>query len=78
MRVTSKGQVTIPKHLRRRTDIGPGSDVDFAEADGEIVIRKARHAATGAGSLEAYLDGVTGIVDPGMSTDAFMRLLRDE
>jgi len=29
MRVTSKGQVTIPQDVRRRLGIVPGSEVDF-------------------------------------------------
>ena len=29
MRVTEKGQVTIPKDIRDRLNIGPGSEVDF-------------------------------------------------
>lgn len=29
MRVTEKGQVTIPKDIRDRLKIGPGSEVDF-------------------------------------------------
>ncbi|MGQ7794160.1 AbrB/MazE/SpoVT family DNA-binding domain-containing protein [Faunimonas sp. B44] len=30
MRLTEKSQVTIPKHVRDRLGIGPGSEVDFA------------------------------------------------
>ena len=29
MRVTEKGQVTIPKHIRDHLGIRPGSDVEF-------------------------------------------------
>ena len=40
--VTSKGQVTIPKPVRDRLGIGPGSRVDFRQAaDGRIVLEKA-------------------------------------
>ena len=34
MRVTSKGQVTIPKKVRETLGIGPKSEVDFVEEDG--------------------------------------------
>ena len=30
MRVTTKGQVTIPKHIRDHLGIGPGSEVEFS------------------------------------------------
>mgnify|MGYP001102582754 CR=1 FL=1 len=33
MRVTEKGQVTIPKEIRDRLNIGPGSEVDFVAVD---------------------------------------------
>jgi AbrB family looped-hinge helix DNA binding protein len=41
-RVTSKGQVTIPKEVRDKLGIRPGEDVDFAEEQGVFYIRKAR------------------------------------
>jgi AbrB family looped-hinge helix DNA binding protein len=79
MRVTSKGQVTIPKHLRQRTGIRPGAEVDFSERDGEVVVKKAaKSRRPAADDFEAYLDRVTGIVDLGMTTDDFMELLRGE
>jgi AbrB family looped-hinge helix DNA binding protein len=82
MRVTSKGQVTIPKHLRRRAGIRAGSEVDFAQRDGEIVVTKSgpRRPARPPAAQEfaAYLERVTGVVDLGMSTDEFMELLRGE
>jgi AbrB family looped-hinge helix DNA binding protein len=79
MRVTSKGQVTIPKHLRQRTGIQAGAEVDFAERDGEIVVSKAAKSRRQAeDAFAAYLDRVTGVVDLGMTTDAFMELLRGE
>jgi AbrB family looped-hinge helix DNA binding protein len=33
MRVTIKGQVTIPKHIRERLGIRPGSQVEFVPAE---------------------------------------------
>ncbi|WP_436638935.1 AbrB/MazE/SpoVT family DNA-binding domain-containing protein [Microbaculum sp. FT89] len=78
MRVTSKGQVTIPQHFRKRTDIRPGSEVDFAERDGELIVRKATAGGHEPDAFADYLDSVTGIVDLGMTTDAFMDLIRGE
>jgi len=37
MRVTSKGQVTIPKAVRDKLGISPGTDVGFSE-DGVLVV----------------------------------------
>jgi AbrB family looped-hinge helix DNA binding protein len=41
-RVTSKGQVTIPKAVRERLGIKSGDAVEFQEKDGEVVVRKQR------------------------------------
>jgi antitoxin PrlF len=39
-RVTSKGQVTIPKDVRERLGVHPGEDVGFEEKGDLLVIRK--------------------------------------
>lgn len=83
MRVTSKGQVTIPKHLRQRTGIGPGTEVEFAKRGDDLVLRKKkggskRQAAGRDEEFEAYLEEVSGTLDLGMSTDEFMEFLRGE
>ncbi len=36
--VTQKGQVTIPKPMRDRFGIAPGSKVDFKDEDGRLVV----------------------------------------
>jgi AbrB family looped-hinge helix DNA binding protein len=38
MRVTSKGQVTIPKAVRDKLGIAPGTDVGFSEKGALIVL----------------------------------------
>jgi antitoxin PrlF len=38
MRVTDKGQVTIPKHIRVAAGVAPGSEVAFSLEDRRIVI----------------------------------------
>jgi AbrB family looped-hinge helix DNA binding protein len=82
MRVTSKGQVTIPLPVRRRQGIRTGTEVDFAERGSEIIVRKAAQKRGKTGSaiddLAAYLARVTGIVDLGMTTDEYMELIRGE
>lgn len=40
-RVTTKGQVTIPKPIREELGLQPGDEVTFEETDEGIVIRKA-------------------------------------
>ena len=47
--VTTKGQVTIPKELREKFGIKPGSEVDFvAGSDGISVAQSGRFEASGS------------------------------
>ena len=39
-RVTSKGQVTIPKEVRDRLGLRPGDELEFTEEDGVFRLRK--------------------------------------
>ncbi|NVN11506.1 AbrB/MazE/SpoVT family DNA-binding domain-containing protein [Nguyenibacter vanlangensis] len=75
MRITSKGQVTIPAEIREKAGLLPHTDVDF-EFDGEVVrlIRATpRHGDTRGARLIAHLRGRG---DVSMSTDAIMALTR--
>ena len=41
MRLTSKGQVTIPQHIREKLDLRPGIQVEFDIVGDSVRIRKA-------------------------------------
>jgi AbrB family looped-hinge helix DNA binding protein len=40
MRVTTKGQVTIPQHIREKLSITPATEVDFVEEKGRVFLVK--------------------------------------
>jgi AbrB family looped-hinge helix DNA binding protein len=40
MRITSKGQVTVPKHIRDKLGIGPGDDIGFREEGQAVIVEK--------------------------------------
>ncbi len=71
--VTRKGQVTIPKPVRDRLGIKPGSKVDFEIAqDGRAFLRK-----TPKGRLRpSRFARMRGTATSGMSTDEIMALTR--
>lgn len=73
MRVTSKGQVTIPREVRRRLGIEPGSEVDFQVVDEEV--RLVRRSPGGGAELVANMRGQGGRA---MSTDEIMALTRGD
>ena len=39
-KITSKGQITLPKELRTRLGIGPGDEVEFVEENGVFWLKK--------------------------------------
>ncbi|HEY5222043.1 MAG TPA: AbrB/MazE/SpoVT family DNA-binding domain-containing protein [Microbacteriaceae bacterium] len=43
MRVTSKGQVTIPLRIREKYGLMPETQVEFVERDGDVIVKKATH-----------------------------------
>lgn len=73
MRVTTKGQVTIPQHIRERLGITPHSEVDFVLEDGKVILVKTEDAPA-----ESAFDEVLGVATTGMSTDEIMALTRGE
>lgn len=72
MRVTSKGQVTIPQDVRRRLGIEPGSEVDFEVGDDSV-----RLVRRDPGSGVALVAGMRGR-RLAMSTDEIMALTRGD
>ena len=77
MRITSKGQVTIPIEIREQAGLPPQTEVEF-EFDGtsvRIVRAKARKGDSRGARLIRQLRG-SG--DVAMSTDAIMALTRDD
>lgn len=73
MRVTEKGQVTIPKGLRDELGIGPGTEVRFEREGESLVVRKISGPATRGRRLAEHLRGRGDVV---MTTDVIMALTR--
>jgi AbrB family looped-hinge helix DNA binding protein len=77
MRLTTKGQVTIPLAIRERLGLQPWTEVEF-EVDGDSVRirRKAGVAGRGRRLLEAMRRAPRP--KPGMTTDQLLALTRGE
>ncbi|MFC7157911.1 AbrB/MazE/SpoVT family DNA-binding domain-containing protein [Halomarina halobia] len=69
-RVTSKGQVTIPKEIRERLGIRAGDEVAFEETDEGYVIRKEVD--------ESRFERWRGAADTEATVEERMRELRGE
>lgn len=82
MRVTSKGQVTIPQDLRKLVGIEPNSDVLFGMENGKITIEPhgAHVQIDQRERLDRFLrtlDAMEGLGNPAISTADVMSLTRD-
>jgi len=77
MPVTVKGQVTIPKPIRDRLALTPGSRVEFEVDDvGRVFIRKADAAP--AGPEQDRFARLLGRATAGLTTDEIMAITRGE
>jgi antitoxin PrlF len=75
--VTQKGQVTIPKPVRDRLNIKPGSKVDFELApDGRVMLVKAGRKT--AVPKRGRFDRILGTATTDMTTDEIMALMRGD
>jgi antitoxin PrlF len=75
-KVTSKGQVTIPKRVREQLGIRTGSEVEFClAADGQVVLVKTGKRAKPKANIFAALRGTASGT---MTTDEIMALTRGD
>jgi AbrB family looped-hinge helix DNA binding protein len=73
MRVTSKGQVTIPQDIRERLGLFPNTEVTFDVVGDTVRIRKQKRGDRGRRLIE-HLRGKGTIK---MTTDEIMALTRN-
>ncbi len=75
MRITSKGQVTIPVEIRERLGLLPSSEVEFVVDGNAVRIRKAR-GRRNKGRGRSIVEQLKGKATSGMTTDEIMALTR--
>lgn len=74
MRVTTKGQVTIPQHIREKLGITPAAEIDFIEEKGRVYLVKIR----GENITNRKFRKLRGIATVKMTTDEIMALTRGD
>jgi len=67
-KVAERGQVTIPKALRERLGIVPGTVLDFIEEQGRLIAKKTEAADA--------VDQVFGRLGRGRNTDDIIQEIR--
>lgn len=77
MRLTSKGQVTIPQNIRELAGLKPYDEVEFEYRDKQIVVRPIKRKATLGDEAVALLRGsATSGFD--LSADEWLEMTRGE
>lgn len=69
MRISERGQITIPKRLRERFGFGPDVEVDITPTESGLLIHKQT-------TSEHPVDRVHGIITRRMNTDEFIDEIR--
>lgn len=71
MKITTKGQVTIPQELRRKYGLDSSAEVEFVEEGGAILLRVL-------GRSPGRLAGLRGRGDVSLGTEEILALTRGE
>ncbi len=74
MRVTTKGQVTIPQHIREKLGIVPATNIEFVEEKGRVYIVKKEDPENRGNKFRK----MRGVATVRMTTDEIMALTRKE
>ena len=75
MKVTQKGQITIPKKYRDRFFLKTNTRVSFEEKEDGILIKPIVNS--GLNEIKVKIEKFAGIADKNLSTEQIMSLTRD-
>jgi AbrB family looped-hinge helix DNA binding protein len=72
MKVTTKGQVTIPQAIREHLGITPNTEVDFLLQDNQVLLVAKKNAGK-----KSRFASVVGILNGKWTTDQIMKMTRE-
>jgi AbrB family looped-hinge helix DNA binding protein len=78
MRITTKGQVTIPVEIREKLGLLPHSEVEFKVVGQAVRIRKVRRAGGAGRRGKSIVQRLRGRGSVPMSTDEILALTRGD
>ena len=80
MRITQKGQVTIPEHIRRSAGLLPGTEVEFVQDRAGVRLQPVvgGKATPRERRVAEVLDRMRGSATVRMTTEEIMALTRGE
>jgi AbrB family looped-hinge helix DNA binding protein len=74
MRITAKGQVTIPQEVRELLGLAPGAQVEVVAVEDGALVRPVAPESPGTSLVARLRDRADG----GLSAEAVLRLTRGE
>jgi len=79
MRITSKGQVTIPQHIREKAGLLPNTEVRFEYVRGEVILKPlGKPKSKGWQAIEKSRGTMNNPMFKGWTTERIMQYLRGE
>ena len=75
MRITSKGQVTIPVEIREQLGLTPNTEVEFEVIGDAVYVKKTKAKST---SCKTLIEMMRGKATVKMTTDEIMALTRQD
>jgi AbrB family looped-hinge helix DNA binding protein len=73
MKITSKGQVTIPLPIRDEFGFTPGTEVEFVAEGEKVVLKRSEGDA-----IDTWLKNATGVARGKTTTAKIMKLTRGD
>lgn len=79
MRITSKGQVTIPQDIREKAGLLPNTEVEFQYVRGQVILKPlGKPKSKGWQAIEKSRGTMNNPMFKGWTTDRIMQYLRGE
>jgi AbrB family looped-hinge helix DNA binding protein len=78
MKITIKGQVTIPQALRERFGLFPGTEVEFVPEGDGLRLKAREQDRKELSRFDAWLAKAAGSARPDRSTEEWMAVTRGE
>ena len=78
MKITTKGQVTIPVEIREKLGLLPNSEVEFEVVGQTVRVRKIRRAREAGRRGKSIVQRLRGRGSVRMTTDQILALTRGE
>lgn len=75
MKITTRGQVTIPADVREQLGLRPNTEVEFVVERGQAILRKLRRSRRRGAKLVAHLRGRSTVP---ITTEEILALTRGE